>query len=259
MGHAELITEGLLRDWPLPELGDYADKSTRGSVHVVGGTAETAGAVLLAGVAALRVGAGRLAITTAQETAVALSVAVPEAMVTGVKDPARAQLPHVPDCVVIGPGTSEAFDARRLLAGCDGAAAVLDAGALRDLPDELPTRCVLTPNLDELERLGSGPEELAERTGAVVATHGSVAAPDGRCWRVETGSVALGTSGSGDVLAGIVGGLLARGAEAAQAACWGQHLHGLAAQKLAPTHGRVGLLARELLDVLPGLLEELTR
>ncbi|MCW2543626.1 MAG: ADP-dependent NAD(P)H-hydrate dehydratase [Frankiales bacterium] len=66
------------------------------------------------------------------------------------------------------------------------------------------------------------------------------------------------TSGSGDVLAGIIGGLLARGADPAQAACWGQYLHGRAAEQLAPTHGRVGLLARELLDVLPALVEELS-
>jgi hydroxyethylthiazole kinase-like uncharacterized protein yjeF len=225
--------------------------------------------VLLAGVAALRVGAGRLAITTVEETAVALSVAVPEAMVVG--EPShqgalrQCRLEHEPDAVVIGPGMSEPGKVLRSVLDSSGdAAAVVDAGALRDLPDDLPSRCVLTPNATELESLGDGDGaaalalSAATQRGVVVATHGWVAAPDGRLWRHDNGSVALGTSGSGDVLAGIIGGLLARGAEPAQAACWGQWLHGQAAAHLAPRHGRVGLLARELLDVLPSLVERLS-
>ena len=93
---------------------------------------------------------------------------------------------------------------------------------------------------------------------AVVATHGWVAAPDGRLWQDEQGSIALGTSGSGDVLAGIIGGLLARGADPAQAAVWGQYLHGRAAREISSRTGRVGLLARELLDELPRLVEQLS-
>lgn len=269
MARAETLTAELLRDWPLPALSDDDDKTDRGSVHVVGGTVTTAGAVLLAGVAALRVGAGRLAMTTVEETAVALSVAVPEAMVVGVPSDHGAmracRLEHQPDAVVVGPGMSDPADVvRTVIASSGDAAVVLDAGALHDLPDDLPGQCVLTPNAAELQSFGSGhdSEDLAVSAatarGAVVATHGWVAAPDGRLWRHDAGSVALGTSGSGDVLAGIIGGLLARGAEPAQAACWGLWLHGQAAAELAPRHGRVGLLARELLDVLPGLLEDLT-
>lgn len=269
MDRAESLSAELLRRWPLPDLGQEADKTERGSVHIVGGTIATAGAVLLAGIAALRVGAGRLAITTVEETAVALSVAVPEAMVVG--EPShhgamrQCRLEHEPDAVVIGPGLTEPGKVvRSVLDTCGPAAVVLDAGALRELPDDLPERCVLTPNATELESLGEGHDlaELALSTSAarraVVATHGWVAAPDGRVWRHDNGSVALGTSGSGDVLAGIIGGLLARGAEPAQAACWGQWLHGRAAEELAPRHGRVGLLARELLEVLPGLVEDLS-
>jgi hydroxyethylthiazole kinase-like uncharacterized protein yjeF len=269
MARADTLSADLLRSWPLPVLGGDDDKTDRGSVHVVGGTVSTAGAVLLAGVAALRVGAGRLAITTVEETAVALSVAVPEAMVVG--EPSHhgvlreCRLEHQPDAVVIGPGMSEPGKVvRSVLDTCGDAAVVLDAGALDDLPDDLPAQCVLTPNATELQSLGDGSDaadlalSAAAARGAVVATHGWVAAPDGRLWRHDNGSVALGTSGSGDVLAGIIGGLLARGAEPAQAACWGQWLHGQAAAQLAPRHGRVGLLARELLDVLPGLVEDLS-
>jgi hydroxyethylthiazole kinase-like uncharacterized protein yjeF len=269
MVRAELITRELLRAWPLPDLGRDGDKGVRGDVQVVGGTVSTPGAVILAGLAALRVGAGRLAITTVEQAAVAVAVQVPEAKVDG--EPTRdgamkeCRLRHEPDAVVVGPGLTEPGDVvQSVLETCGDAAVVLDAGALRGLPDRLPRSCVLTPNAKELEALANGGTTAdtalaaAARLGVVVCTHGWVAAPDGRLWECDTGSIALGTSGSGDVLAGIVGGLLARGAEPAQAACWGQYLHGRAAQELAPQHGRVGLLARELLDVLPALVEELT-
>ena len=95
---------------------------------------------------------------------------------------------------------------------------------------------------------------VAERYGAVVAVRGAVASPDGRLWHDEAGGVGLGTSGSGDVLAGVVGGLLARGADAEQAAVWGQYLHAAAGDRLAARVGRVGFLARELLDEVPMVL-----
>ena len=264
MARAELITPELLRAWPLPALGDDDDKSARGTVHVVGGSVATAGAVLLAGLAALRVGAGRLTITTVEQTAVAVSVAVPEAMVIGA--PARGgsltqcRLDHPPDAVVIGPGITEPGKlVRSVMDSCGDAAAVIDAVALRDLPDQLPERTVLTPNSDELRVLGSDDAgAVSAQRQAVVATQGCVAAPDGRLWRNDQGSVALGTSGSGDVLAGIVGGLLARGAEPAQAGCWGSFLHAWAGEVVSARLGRVGLLARELLDDLPRLVEQLT-
>jgi NAD(P)H-hydrate repair Nnr-like enzyme with NAD(P)H-hydrate dehydratase domain len=121
---------------------------------------------------------------------------------------------------------------------------------------------VLTPNLRELSSLDRGSEDapatqaqrVAERTGAVVATQGWVAAPGGDLWRNEAGSVGLATSGSGDVLAGAVLGLLCTGAPADQAACWATYVHSAAGQRLATRHGRTGYLARELLDALPGEL-----
>jgi len=98
--------------------------------------------------------------------------------------------------------------------------------------------------------------EVAADRGAVVVTRGWVATPDGRLWRDDAGSPVLATSGSGDVLAGLVGGLLARGAEPAQAGCWGQYLHGRAGVRRS--QGAVGLLARELLDEVPHLLADLS-
>jgi hydroxyethylthiazole kinase-like uncharacterized protein yjeF len=264
MGRGEdVLTPALLRDWPLPVADDGEDKHARGTVLVLGGAASTPGAVLLAGTAALRVGAGRLQVATTPETAAALGVALPEAKVDGVR---LEQLGEAPlegvAAVVVGPGLLSPEDAATvlevLLPRLDGVALVVDALALAALPERVPGRAVLTPNPDELRHLASSDSddlralalEVAEARGAVVATLGWVAAPDGRCWRNEAGSVSLATSGSGDVLAGAVGGLLARGADPCQAACWATYLHSTAGDRLAATLG-TGLLARELLDALP--------
>ena len=84
-----------------------------------------------------------------------------------------------------------------------------------------------------------------------------VAGPDGGRWFIPAGNAALGTSGSGDVLAGAITGLLARGATTAQAACWATYLHAVAGDRLASRVGRLGFLARELLPELPMILTEL--
>jgi NAD(P)H-hydrate repair Nnr-like enzyme with NAD(P)H-hydrate dehydratase domain len=77
-------------------------------------------------------------------------------------------------------------------------------------------------------------------------------------WRVEAGNAGLGTAGSGDVQAGVVAGLLARGADPAQAAVWGAFLHATTGDRMARRVGPVGYLARELPGELPGLLAELS-
>ena len=98
------------------------------------------------------------------------------------------------------------------------------------------------------------PESKTARYEAVVSLYGHVAAPDGRGWREESGDAGLGTSGSGDVLAGLLAGLLSRGADPAQAACWGSFAHSVSGQRLIPRYGRIGFLARELLDEIPRTL-----
>jgi NAD(P)H-hydrate repair Nnr-like enzyme with NAD(P)H-hydrate dehydratase domain len=91
----------------------------------------------------------------------------------------------------------------------------------------------------------------------VVALKGSctqVVHPDGAAWTYDQGSVGLATSGSGDTLAGIVAGLLARGAQPLHAAQWGVFIHGEAGNRLAHSRGPVGFLARELLAEIPPIL-----
>jgi len=157
-----------------------------------------------------------------------------------------------------------------------GPAVVLDAyalGALVPLEDQLDPwrgRLILTPNpteaaillgrdVDELEK---DLAEISERYGAVVSCQGLITQPPGRdrdgpgLWKITTGHGGLGTSGSGDVLAGAIAGLRARGTTGAQAACWGTHLHAAAADRLAIRLGPLGFLARELADELPALMLE---
>jgi hydroxyethylthiazole kinase-like uncharacterized protein yjeF len=267
---ARVVTTQLLRSWAPTEPDDGGDKHSRGTVAVVGGGTSTPGAVLLAGLAALRVGAGRLQVVTVDTTSVALAVALPEAMVSGLPADASGSLdPRATDrlvdtlggagTVVVGPGLS-GDGVPRLLQGL-----LPRLGELPELLDPLATRTVLTPNSGELAALLDG-EQLEERAactavvkryGAVVSGRGWVVSPDGRTWREEAGGIGLGTSGSGDVLAGLVGGMLARGAEPAQAAVWGQYLHAAAGDRLAAELGRMGFLARELLDEVPRVLTTL--
>ena len=183
------------------------------------------------------------------------------------------------DAVLVGPGLGEPEGTCALVQGLaphlpDGAPVVLDAFALGVLPrlDDagavLRGRLVLTPNLAEMARLlevadvpaadaADAAQEVARRYGAVVTSHGLVT--DGsEAWRATTGHTGLGTSGSGDVLAGALAGLLARGADRAQAAVWATHLHASAGDSLTASVGKVGFLARELIPELPRLLHELS-
>lgn len=287
MNAGRIVTAGALREWPLPEAG--GSKHSRGHVLVAGGSASTPGAVMLAGLAALRVGAGVLALAVAPSVAPHVAVAVPEAAVHGLaalEDGAgesdadllqQALGGH--DAVCVGPGLDDADKARWLLdvvLDTCGAHArlVLDAYALGVLPglpdaalDRIADRVVLTPNSSEAARLLDTDEDrvddqetasvaidLAARYRAVVSYERVIADPAGRTWAVQGGHPGLGTSGSGDVLAGAVAGLLARGADPAQAACWATYLHATAGDRLAPRVGRLGFLAREIVDELPFVL-----
>jgi ADP-dependent NAD(P)H-hydrate dehydratase len=175
-----------------------------------------------------------------------------------------------------GAGSGEAGSGEGNAGG--GPAVVLDAyalGSLLKLGDQLEPwkgRLILTPNPKEaailLERevddLAADVAEIADKFQAVVSCQGLIARPSGgdapeesKLWQMTTGYGGLGTSGSGDVLAGAIAGLRARGTTGAQAACWGTHLHAAAADRLASRLGPLGFLARELADELPALMLEL--
>ena len=271
-----------LRRWPMPNLA-AADKYSRGTVMVLGGSPSTPGAVVLAGIAALRMGAGRLQIATAEAVAAQVGVAVPEAMVVGLcpsrngfemSDDLARSVGNV-DALLIGPGMVGESPPTELLTHVletlgNEAMVVVDALALpafAALDDErrqgIASRVVMTPNRQEAARLADLPEThdpdealriASQRTAAVLTSFGTVQAPDGRAWQTTSRSAGLGTSGSGDVLAGLVVGAVARCGDVLQGACWATYAHMEAGRLLGDTVGEVGYLARELLDHIPQCL-----
>lgn len=284
------VTPQSLREWPLPAL--QPSKEARGRALVVGGSATTPGSVLLAAESALRAGAGKVQVVTVSSVAAALAVALPEAMVMGVAETEDGdiaasaadqviELAMASDAVLLGPGVASPKAAVELLSAVVPEVAsvvlidALGTAWVTECPDglkHLDGRAVLTPNLTELA-LTLGEDEdavsddprsatmrLAARAGAVVSSGGSTtwtADPHGRTWQGSVGGPGLGTAGSGDIKAGVVLGLCARGAEPAQAAVWGAHLHGSAGDRLASKLGATGYLARELSTQVPMVLAEL--
>ena len=280
------IDDALLRGWPLPAIEDDGDKESRGRVLVVAGSREMPGAAVLAGTAALRAGAGKLVIATPQSASETVARSVPEARVIGLPE-ARdgspsclglAQLEGIAGAtaaVLVGPGMigregTVAF-VHELLPLFRSSITLLDALAM-DAVESLARfdqPVILTPHAGEMAHLtGREKEALQEQPAAVarrqacawnacVTLKGAttcVAAPDQRSWIHSLQAPGLGTSGSGDVLAGIIAGLAARGAQPEHAAIWGVVLHARAGAALARRHGALGYLARELAAEIPALM-----
>jgi hydroxyethylthiazole kinase-like uncharacterized protein yjeF len=278
---------------PLPE--GETDKDARGRVVVVGGNREVPGAVLLTGVSALRAGAGKVLIATVASSAVALGLALPEARVKGLGENeqgdieagnAAAVLESIKagDCVVLGPGMLDdkaaGTLAERVLSGLNGQSFVLDAAALTGLQGHPQTikkhagRVIMTPHAGEMasflnvdieeveaDRRGAA-RRAAAITGAIVVMKGSqtfIASPQGEVWNSDHGNVGLAISGSGDTLAGIMAGLLARGTAPLLAAQWAVFMHGEAGQRLREQHGLLGYLASEIPGQIPRIMADLGR
>jgi hydroxyethylthiazole kinase-like uncharacterized protein yjeF len=276
------IDVDLLRSWRLPS--QDGDKSDRGTVLVVGGARQTPGAVLLAAEASLRVGAGKVQVATAADTAAALALALPEALVEGLPvlrggelavagaDRVVEMADHA-DVVLLGPGLKSPECANLLLAQIVpylDASVVIDALGTAYLTNRLDGvrhlagRVLLTPNVAETAAmLGQAKEEverdlldaacrLADATEAVVLSGGEtsyVVAPGDASWSHPGGPAGLATAGSGDVKAGVVAGLMARGASPQQAAAWAAWAHAGAGERVS--RDTPGFLARDLLRAIP--------
>jgi len=280
----EPLTRATLAQFPLPRVVD-GDKETKGRMLILAGSRQVPGAALLCATAAMRAGAGKLQIATGASIAVQIGIAMPEAMVIGLDEHREGQL--VPttvgaieklaadaDAIVAGPGLANGKVGARIanvLLQSD-AALTLDAALLHELKPGREPRAslpILLPHAGELSSLLDCSEEevhrdppgcgrrASERFGALVLVKGvtsHVVTPDGRVWTYNGGAAGLGVSGSGDVLAGIVGGLLARGADPLTALLWAVLLHGEAGESLSRKVGEIGFLARELPGELPALL-----
>jgi len=286
---AARITRALLQQWPVPKPSGDADKEGRGRVLVVGGEVSLPGAVVLAGIAALRAGAGKLQIATCRSIAPLVGIAVPESLSLGLDESAEGSiapsaytqledLAQSADAVLIGPGMKGTSDEKQFVVSLIesiNSPAVIDAGAL-DALDDSPTllhsldgKAVITPHSGEMSRIIGKPEDeitdnpedtaltAASTLNSIVVLKGPstfIASPEGELFCYDAGDVGLATSGSGDTLAGVVAGLIARGATPLHAAIWAVFLHGSAGNRLAKRVGRIGYLARELLDEIPPVM-----
>lgn len=268
--------------FPVPRIDGH--KYARGHAVVVSGELASTGAARLAARGALRAGAGLVTVASPRDAlavnAAALTAVMVRAVDTSVEFAEMLNDKRI-NAVAIGPGAGVGARTRDLVHTALSAkrGLVLDADALTsfaEAPDRLfesikaseDPQVVLTPHEGEFPRLFSDPSNkhpgrsklervraAAERCGAVVLLKGPdtvVASPDGRASIASNAPPWLATAGAGDVLAGIIAGLLAQGVPAYEAACMGVWMHGEGAREAGP-----GLIAEDLAETLPAVFRRL--
>ena len=274
---AKLFENGpALWSYPWPRLDGH--KYARGHCVVVSGPAHATGAARLAARGALRVGAGLVSVASPPDAVPVNAAALTAIMVkpfsgaAGLSDLLRDERLNA---MVLGPGCGVGEGTRALVraALAAKAAVVLDADALTSFKDDpeamlslLREPCVLTPHEGEFERVFTGlldksqnrieaASAAASRAKCTVLLKGPdtvIAAPDGRAIVNSNAPPALATAGSGDVLAGLTGGLMAQGIDSFRAAAMAAWLHGEAASRFG-----LGLIAEDLPEQLPAVLRSL--
>lgn len=265
--------------WQFPWPRAQAHKYDRGHAVVVSGPAHATGAARLAARAALRVGAGLVSVASPPD-ALAVNAAHLTAIMLkpfeGADGLTRLLSDQRLNALVIGPGLGVGGETRALVDAAlkSGAAIVLDADALtsfKDDPEALFNRlhdaCVLTPHAGEFERLFpalldasasrvDAARQASVRAGCVILLKGGdtvIADPSGKCAINANAPPSLATAGAGDVLAGLIAGLLAQRMNAFDAAACGAWLHGDAADRFGP-----GLIAEDLPEMVPEVLTGLS-
>jgi hydroxyethylthiazole kinase-like uncharacterized protein yjeF len=276
-----------LQHFPLPPWKD-SDKDDHGELLICAGSPAVPGSAILSARAAFRTGAGKVRLSTAQSVAAGIALLIPELLVIGLAEAGDGssadsavdilrQEAERADAILAGPGMRGGQSMPGILCALleSKRPLVLDAAALHSVAD-VTAQCrssaippVLLPHSKEMasllecaeaevekDRLAAA-RNAARKYQALVLAKGStsfIATPDERAWVWRGGVPGLGVAGSGDVLAGIVAALLARGAEPLTALLWGVLLHGEAGEELSKAIGPVGFLASEIPDRIPGLL-----
>jgi ADP-dependent NAD(P)H-hydrate dehydratase / NAD(P)H-hydrate epimerase len=286
---AGLIGPSVVRGMPRRE--SASTKFTSGTVTVIGGARGITGAPIMAAHAAMRAGAGYVSIATGRSNEAAFAIRPVESMLRLLPDdhgslsmesvdPVLKAIKRA-DAVILGPGLGRAKAAvafaRELYERID-VPLVIDADALNALegvfPEDLPQRrwpTVLTPHEGEMGKMLGLPageiaahrlehaREAAQTAKAIVVLKGDdtlVASPDGRVAISPGGAPALATAGTGDVLGGVIGALLARGMAPAAAASAGVWLHVRAGRIAAEPHGPDGVIASDVIGALPAALAQ---
>lgn len=249
-----------------------AHKGTNGHVLIIGGDHGYSGAVLLAGVAALRVGSGLVSLATRPEHAGVIGLNCPELMVHGIQYAEQLRwLLDKAGVVVIGPGLGQSAWAESLweFALKTTKPLIIDADALnilakKGLPALTSPNWILTPHPGEAARLlrSTGLMVQQDRLAAVMAlqtTYGGIAVLKGAgtliadgetVMQSPTGNPGMATGGMGDVLTGVIAGLCAQGLSLSEAAQQGVYIHGAAADSTAEVAGERGMLASDLMPYL---------
>ncbi len=269
-------------------------KGNRGHLLVLSGSTGKTGAATLTALGGLRAGAGLVTLGVPKSLNPILESKLTEAMTEPLPETSDGSLSLNAEkkiralmegktALALGPGLSTHPETvslvRRIVAG-SRLPMVIDADGLNALSQDQSSisscgqRAILTPHPGEMarlvgiktstvqnDRIGAA-TQFVKKYGCYLVLKGArtlIAQPDGELYVNPTGNPALSSGGAGDVLTGLIGGFLARGWSMAEAAIAGVYLHGMAADYLAEDMGQVGVLAGELLDVLPELMFSLSR
>lgn len=268
-----------------------AHKGDMGRVLILAGSRGMTGAAYLAGMAALRSGAGLVTVGVPDAVYLIIARQGAEIMVRPLPSTVKGTLSlkgireiermaHGQDVLAIGPGLSQHVTTQKLVRKVITNLSnplVIDAdglNALRGNPDILRKRkapLILTPHPGEFLRLFGGKLddsevlrkkralETAQTYGTVIVLKGHrtvVASPDGECHVNTTGNPGMATAGSGDVLTGVIAALIGQGFPGYEAACLGVHVHGLAGDLAASQVGQVSLTAGDILNALPAAFKK---
>ena len=266
----------------LMQRNPYAHKGNMGNALIIAGSYGMGGASVLATKACLRVGAGKVTAHTPKQNNVIMQISIPEAIIQLDRDEtvfSEAVDTEDYDALAIGPGlgtseqTAVAVISQLRRTQCP---VVVDADAINILGNhrawmqQLPKGIIMTPHPKEFERLEGHCADsyeqltkacrLAERLQAFVILkghHSALCLPDGHVMFNSTGNAGMATAGSGDVLTGIISGLLARGYKQREACLIGMYLHGLAGDIAARQIGEESLIASDIIQYLPQAFKRL--
>lgn len=282
MSLSQLNFRYLTREWVtkrLPKRPESAHKGTFGKVLVVAGSKQYPGAAYLACSACYRVGAGLVTLATEPSVKIIVSRKLPEATFLSLNAVFDKLSEY--DVLLVGPGLGQSKQTTNLvkqLLSKKLPPAVIDGDGLNILSkkskwwEKLDSKVILTPHPGEMSRLsGLSIEEIqknrinvaqyyAKKWAKTVVLKGAntiIALPEGGVAVSPFVNPALATAGTGDILAGIIAGMLAQGLQLFDAVCVGVFIHGLAGELAGKKIGKAGMLASDLLPLLPLIIKQL--
>lgn len=267
----------------LPKRPEHSNKGTFGKLLVIGGSLNMAGAAILCAKAAYRSGVGLVKVFTSEENRTIIQAAVPEAILSTygkrLNEEELIRDLKWADAVVLGPGIGTEDISRKLVSTVlsnVNVPLVMDADALNIISEDinrllLPhTDIIVTPHLGEMARLTGNTVSWIQNhildsalafskqynvTCVLKDFHTITANAYGLCYVNLTGNNGMATAGSGDVLSGVIGALLAGGTESELAAAMGAMIHGMAADKVVEKTGKAGMMAQDLIDGLCQMID----